>query len=152
MKQLKYSRIKSNMLTVVFVVIAMFIMVTPALANSSGWSFLAYYDGRVVNGRTNGAFHTMTAGALTMSGTLKTTAIYGTPAGAQPWYFEVHKNDLFQTTVCTGGPIAVPVGLNQTTNFSKACGNISADSYFLIFYRNAVDNREVTGSGTMKTP
>lgn len=152
MKLPKISTIRNKMTTVVFVLFVMLIMVTPAFANTSNWYFLAYYDGRVINGKTNGVFHQMTAGALTIGGTIKTTAIFGTPNGAQPWYFEVWKNGLIPSKKCTAGPVAVPLSWNQTNSFSKACGSISAGSYYLVIWRAASDNREVTGSGTLRTP
>lgn len=152
MKLPKISTIRNKTITVVFVLLITLIMVTPALANTSSWYFLAYYDGRVINGKTNGVFHQMTAGALTISGTIKTTAIYGTPNGAQPWYFEVWKDGLFPSKKCTAGPVAVPLSWNQTNSFSKACGSIPAGSYYLVIWRAATDNREVTGSGTLRTP
>lgn len=148
----KYSTFKKNIIAATMTLVAVLIMVTPALANSRSWSFLAFYDGRVINGKNNGVFHSMTAGALTISGTIKTTAIFGTPSGAQPWTFEVWQDGLFPSKKCTAGPVAVPVGLNQTNSFSKACGSIPAGSYYLVIWRAAVDNREVTGSGTLKTP
>ena len=144
--------IRNKIVTAMLLLLAMFIMTTPVLANSSSWSFLAFYNGRVINGKTNGVFHSMTAGALTISGTIKTTAIYGTPNGAQPWYFEVWQDGLFPSKKCTAGPVAVPINLNQTNSFSKACGSIPTGSYYLIIWRAALDNREVTGSGTLKTP
>jgi len=125
-------------------------MATPALANTSSWYFLAYYNGRVVNGKTNGVYHQMTAGTLTISGTIKTTAVYGNPPTAKPWHFEVRKwsND---TIVCTAGPVAVPLLWNQTKSFSKVCGAIPAGKYYLKIWRAAADDREVTGSGTLVT-
>jgi hypothetical protein len=152
MKPPKLLIFRNKFVTMLLVLLAMLIMVTPALANSSSWSFLAFYDGRVINGKSNGAFHSMTAGALTISGTIKTTAIFGAPNGAQPWTFEVWQDGLFPSKKCTAGPVAVPVSLNQTKSFSKACGNIPAGSYYLVIWRAATDNREVTGSGTLQTP
>jgi len=152
MKPTKYSTIRNRVVTTAMTLLALLVMATPVLANTSSWSFLAYYDGRVINGKTNGVFHQMTAGALTISGTIKTTAIYGTPNGAQPWYFEVWKNGLISSKKCTAGPVAVPLSWNQTNSFSKACGTITAGSYYLVIWRAATDNREVTGSGTLKTP
>jgi len=89
MKLPKISTIRNKAITAMFVLFVTLVMMTPALANTSNWYFLAYYNGRVVNGKTNGVYHQMTAGALTISGTIKTTAVYGNPSTAKPWYFEV---------------------------------------------------------------
>lgn len=56
MKLPKISTIRNKAITSIFVLLAMFIMATPAFANTSSWSFLAFYDGRVINGKTNGGF------------------------------------------------------------------------------------------------
>lgn len=144
--------LRNRVATIVMTLLAVLVMATPVLANTRSWNFLAYYDRYYINGKTNGVIHTMTAGALTLSGTIKTTAIYGAPAGAQPWYFEVWKDGLVSSKKCTAGPISVPISLNQTNSFSKACGTITAGNYYLVIYRAAADNREVTGSGTLKTP
>ncbi|MEW5830489.1 MAG: hypothetical protein AB1846_16490, partial [Chloroflexota bacterium] len=150
MKPSKISSIRNKAITGLFLFIALFIMATPALANSSSWYFLAYYDGRVINGKTNGVYHQMTAGALTISGTIKTTAVYGNPPTAKPWYFEVRKWSN-NKIVCKAGPIAVPLLWNQTKSFSKACGSIPAGKYYLKIWRAAADDREVTGSGSLMT-
>lgn len=151
-----YSRIRNYVITLLMTVIIMLVMVTPALANSSTWSFLAFYDGRYLSGKANGVFHTMTAGALTNSGKIWVTMIQGgTPNGLQPWYFEVwKKNTLFDTKICTSDPVYpnVMVGSQYPTNFSKSCGNISAGKYYLVIWRADSDNREVKGTGTLRTP
>ncbi len=152
MKLTKHSTIRNRIITTIMTLLAILVMATPVLANTSSWSFLAFYDGRVINGKSNGVFHQMTAGALTISGTIKTTAIYGTPNGAADWYFEVWKDGLIPSKKCTAGPVAVPLSWNQTNSFSKACGTITAGSYYLIIKRPFLDNREVTGSGTLRTP
>jgi len=130
MKLPKFSTIRNKVITAMFVLLAMFIMVTPAFANTSSWSFLAYYTGRVINGANNGVYHQMTAGSLTISGTIKTTAIYGSLNGAQPWYFEVWQDKLIDSKKCTAGPVAVPLSWNRTNSFSKACGSIPAGKYY----------------------
>jgi len=151
MKKLpKISTIRNKAITSIFVLLAMFIMATPAFANTSSWSFLAFYDGRVINGKTNGVSHQMTAGALTISGTITTTAVYGNLPTAKPWYFEVRKWSN-NAIVCTAGPIPVPLLWNQTQSFSKACGSIPAGKYYLKIWRADADDREVTGSGSLVT-
>lgn len=86
---MKYQFFKNRVITLAMTLLVALVMVTPVMANSSGWYFLAFYDGRVVNGHDNGVFHQMNAGYLTVSGTLETTAIYGSPNGNQGWTFEV---------------------------------------------------------------
>ena len=156
MKSLKYSRIKNHIVTSIFLVFAMLVMASPVLANSSNWWFLAYYDRYYLSGKANGVFHNMTAGNLTNSGYIYVTYIQGgTPSGRQPWYFEVwKKNTLVDKKICTSNAVYpnVMVGPNYKTNFSKNCGNISSGSYYLVIWRAASDNREVTGSGTLATP
>ena len=127
----KYSRIRNRVVTILMTLIAALVMVTPVWANTRNWSFLAFYDGRVINGANNGVYHPMTAGSLTIAGTIKTTAIYGSPNGAQPWYFEVWQDKLIDSKKCTAGPVAVPLSWNQTNSFSKACGSIPAGTYYL---------------------
>lgn len=148
----KRSNIKNRIVTTIMILLAALVMATPVLANSSSWYFLAFYDKTTVNGKANGVFHTMTAGQLTISGTLKTTAIYGTALTPKGWYFEAWKVGLIDSKKCTIGPIAPPVSLNQTISFSNVCGTIPAGKYYLIIKRVAPDNREVQGNGTLKTP
>lgn len=143
---------RNRIVTTILTLLAMLIMATPVIANSSSWYFLAYYTGYVVNGHDNGVFHQMNAGPLTINGTIETTAIYGTPNGAAPWTFEVHKDTLFHPKVCTAGPVAVPLSWGDTNSFSKLCGTISEGSYYLVIYRGSLDNREVEGWGTLSTP
>jgi hypothetical protein len=121
----------------------MLIMSTPVIANSSGWYFLAYYWGYGVNGHDNEVFHQMNAGPLTISGRIETTAIYGTPNGAAPWTFDVHKDSLFHPKVCTAGPVAVPLSWGDTNSFSKSCGSISEGSYYLVNYRGYSKHRHL---------
>jgi hypothetical protein len=134
----------------------MLIMVTPVFANSSSWSFLAFYDRYYLSGKANGVFHNMTAGQLTNSGKIWVTMIMGgIPAGMYPWYFEVwKKNTVFDQLICTSSPVYpnVMVGSQYATSFTKSCGNISAGTYYLVIYRAQSDNREVQGSGTLHTP
>lgn len=150
MNLLKASTIRNKMIATVFALFVMLIMATPALANTSSWYFLAYYDGRVVNGKKNGVYHEMTAGALTISGTITTTAVYGNPSKAEPWYFEVRRWDN-NKKVCTAGPIPVPLWWNQTQSSRKSCGSIPAGKYYLVIWRADADDREVTGSGSLVT-
>jgi hypothetical protein len=70
---------KNRVITIAMALLAALVMVTPVMANSSGWYFLAYYDGRIVNGHDNGVFHQMNAGYLTVAGTLETTAYMDHP-------------------------------------------------------------------------
>lgn len=150
MKLPKFSVIRNKVVTALFLGLIVFLIATPVLANSSSWSFLAYYNGRKINGKKNGVSHQMTAGTLTISGTIKTTAVYGNPPTASPWYFEVRdwSNNKLK---CTAGPVAVPLQWNQTNSFSKTCGKIPAGKYYLVIYRDPADDREVTGSGTLVT-
>ena len=53
---MKYQFFKNRVITLAMTLLAALVMVTPVMANSSGWYFLAYYDGRVVNGHDNGSF------------------------------------------------------------------------------------------------
>ena len=146
----RFSITRNNLVTAMLMSFIMFVMVTPVLANSINWSFLAYYNGRVINGKANGVPHQMTAGAMTIKGTIKTTAVYGTPPFASPWFFEVRDWSTDQVK-CSAGPVAVPLLWNQTTSFSKACGSVPAGTYYLYIYRGQADDREVTGSGTLVT-
>ena len=83
MNVLRNQFFKNRTITIAMALLAALVMVTPVMANSSDSYFLAYYDGRVVNGHDNGVFHQMNAGHLTVAGTLETTAIYGSPNGNQ---------------------------------------------------------------------
>ncbi len=48
-----------------------------------------FFDGRVVDGYNNGVKHTMTAGALTLSGRVWTAVIKPNPLAVQPVTVEV---------------------------------------------------------------
>jgi hypothetical protein len=116
--EMKNPIFKNRIITIAMTVLAALVMVTPAMANSSGWYFLAYYDGRVVNGHDNGVFHQMNAGYLTIAGTLETTAIYGSPNGNQGWTFEVWKDTLIHQKMCAVGKVAAPASWGDTGTLS----------------------------------
>lgn len=155
MKTGKLHRLTNNLFSAFLVCLAILIIVTPVFANSSTWSFLAFYDGRYLSGKANGVFHTLTAGSLTNSGSIWVTMIMGgSPNGLQPWYFEVwKKNTIFDQKICTSNPVYpnVMVGRQYATTFSKNCGNIPDGKYYLVIWRSESDNREVQGSGTLTT-
>lgn len=151
----KYSRIRNHFVTSIFLILAMLIMATPALANTSSWYFLAYDYGLVIDGSVNGVYHTMTAGNLTNSGSLWVTRTLPNPLSPAPFYFRVKKSQIGpDPTICTSGAVtpSVMVGSQYKVSFSKNCGTISAGTYYLYIWRNYTDGREVQGSGTLRTP
>jgi len=141
--------IKNKIIAVIMVLFASLVIVSPVIANTSSWYFLAYYYGLKVNGKNNGVFHQMDTGYVTIAGTLETTAIYGSPVGNEGWTFEVWKDAFFDTKQCSVGKIPAPDSWGDRVNFSQGCGNISSGSYYLIIWRGALDNREVEGWGTL---
>lgn len=147
----KHKSLKSKMIAIAMAILAALIIVSPVLANSSNWWFLARYDGRIINGASNGVFHQMTAGYVTVAGTLETTAIYGTPNGNQGWTFEVWKDGFIRVKQCSVGKVAAPASWGDRVNFSLGCGNISSGSFYLRIWRGETDNREVEGWGTLST-
>lgn len=153
----QYSTIRNRIVTIVLLLLAMFVMATPALANSSSYSWLAYSDyGYVIDGSVNGVFHTMTAGTLTNSGSLWVTRTNPNPINPPtPFYISVKKSVVGpDPTICTTGAVtpSVMVGSQYAVSYSKGCGTISAGTYYLYIWRNAIDGREVKGSGTLRTP
>ena len=149
---MKYQCFKNRVITLAMTLLVALVMVTPVMANSSGWYFLAFYDGRVVNGHDNGVFHQMNAGYLTVAGTLETTAIYGSPNGNQGWTFEVWKDTFIHQKMCGVGKVAAPASWGDTVSFSYRCANVASGSYFMKIWRAETDNREVEGWGTLSTP
>lgn len=153
MNKLKSFLTGKRAVATIFLVILALTVATPVLANSSSWSFLAFYDRYYINGKTNGVFHDMTAGNMTISGSLTTTMIMGNVLPVQAFTFEVWKvGTLWDTKVCTTGSFNPPrlVG-DPATPVSWNCGAQSAGKYYLVIYRAKADNREVTGSGTIST-
>ena len=144
---------RKRVVPIILWVILALTVATPVLANSSSWSFLAFYDRYYISGKSNGVFHDMTAGNMTISGSLTTTMISGNVLPVQAFTFEVWKvGTLWDTKVCTTGSFNPPrlVG-DPAMPVSWNCGAQSAGKYYLIIYRAAADNREVKGSGTIST-
>jgi len=143
--------IRNKIIAVAMVILASLVIVSPVIANTSSWYFLAFYDGRIIIGAHNGVFHQMNAGYVTVAGTLETTAIYGSPNGNQGWTFEVWKDGLIRRKQCSVGKVAAPASWGDTISFSLGCGNISSGSFYLRKWRAATDNREIEGWGTLST-
>lgn len=61
---------KNRVVIALIVLLVTLLTVTPALANSSNWSFTGTTTGNIVNGASNGVFHTMTAGTMRLSGNI----------------------------------------------------------------------------------
>lgn len=128
----------------------MFIFVGPASANTSNWNFSITWDAYVVNGDTNGVYHNMTAGKLTVAGSVQADIILN---GAAPGKvtFQVKKSITgFDPTVCTFDTPAVPNSVNTPVWFTNDCGNITAGDYYLIISKG--QGWGASGSGTLKTP
>lgn len=138
------------------VLFAILVMASPALANSSSWYFYENRDGRVVDGSKNGIYHTLTAGTLTISGSIWTAAIYPGSTSVQGITIEVRKPAfLGSTTICSTGPYypsANNIGKSYAVTVSKNCGGVGAASdYYLYVWRSNTDGREVEGSGNLTT-
>ncbi|GAB4578766.1 MAG: hypothetical protein Fur0022_15030 [Anaerolineales bacterium] len=157
MKVVKHSAIRNHTVTAILLLFAMLIMVSPAFANSGNYSWLAYQDfGYVIDGSVNGIFYNMTAGSLTNNGSLWVTAAYPN-ATNPPAYFKIAvKKSVIgpDPTICTTAKIypSLMVGSQYAVSYTKSCGTISAGTYYMYIYRNAIDGREVQGNGTIQTP
>jgi hypothetical protein len=131
-------------------------MVTPVLANSSDYSWLAYSDyGYVIDGSVNGVYHTLTVGSLTNSGSLWVTRTNPNPINPPtPFYIRVKKSVFgIDPTICTTSAItpSIMVGQQYNVSYSLNCGSISSGTYYLYIWRNSIDGREVKGSGTLSS-
>lgn len=115
-----------------------------------------FFDGRVVDGYNNGVKHTMTAGALTLSGRVWTAVIKPNPLAVQPVTVEVRQKTLFSfNVICSSGPHTTSdnnTGSQFAVSFSKNCGNIPAGDYYIRIWRANTDGREIEGDGTLRTP
>lgn len=143
------------MVTVISILLAILVMTTPVLANSSNWSFTSNLDGMVWNGTV---LHTMTAGNLTNSGTIYVAAAQGASQEVASWKIIVRrKNTIGYTTICsvTVKP-SYYVGYQYAVPFSKNCGQITAGKYYIRFERitstGYSDHRQVVINGTLFTP
>lgn len=147
--------VKKSLLSILLVLFSLLVMVSPVLANTSNWWFLALYDRYYLNGENNGVYHSMDSGNLTISGSIWVTMIMGgDPPPPEAFYFQVWKNNTwFDTKICTSGGVtpSVMVGPAYAESFSKNCGSISSGDYYLVIWRGDADDREVEGSGTLVT-
>ena len=159
MKPPKLFIIRNKIVTAIFLSLAILIMSTPALANSSSWSFTSTVEGMVLDGSKNGVFHTMTAGTLTNSGSIYVASAQPCCSTTNPasWTITVKKYNwpLFDSTICsvTVTPSKM-VGSQYKVSFTKNCGTIAAGKYYLYITRGggSTDGRQVVGSGTLTTP
>lgn len=152
MKLSQYSPIRNCVVTVMLVVFAMLITISPVLANTSNWSFQSTVDGRYLDGLANGVRHVMTAGTLTNSGSIwATSAIPGANTNANPWTFEVWKEVTGLDPKICSVVVTPRTALNSPVSFSKGCGSITAGTYYLIIFRSASDGRAYAGSGNLRT-
>jgi hypothetical protein len=139
-----------RVLLVLLVVCALFIMVAPALANSSGWSFTM--DRRYVNGDDNGAYHTMTAGNMTNNGYVYLYYILG---GSVPPPFDTHievwRKVSGPDVYCGSSTVNTGSTLNVKKYFTTYCGTQPAGTYYLIIWKTEWDGFYTKGSGTLKT-
>jgi len=150
MKFSKYHLVTKNQIfSAAFIIFAMLIMIFPALANSSSWSFTGITGGNVVNGKVNGVFHTMTAGTLIYSGSLVTASIANPSTPIQTWTLQVRRKSTDAIVCQTTDVPSNAVG--GSAPFNKNCGSISADTYYLYMFRNQYDGRIINGSGTLQT-
>lgn len=130
-------------------------MINTAVATSSAWSFTM--NCRHVNGRKNHRYHHLDAGNLTVNGNLLIHEKRAKAAGSpDPVTIEVLKGDadgngnIICTVVVTPSTI-----LNDKKAFSKSCGRIEADNYWLKIYKGGSgedgDGWHSQGSGTLDT-
>lgn len=61
---------RKHVAILLFALIVTNAVVFPVLADSSNWSFTGTITGNVVNGASNNVFHTLTAGTMTLSGSI----------------------------------------------------------------------------------
>lgn len=105
-----------------------------------------------VSGADNGQFHPMSAGSLTNSGSVRVASRDG-GSSANPTFVTIEvRKDQFgpDPLVCTRN-VTPPSTVGQSTFFSKACGTISAATYYLIVFKGVDDGWNLTGSGSLST-
>lgn len=112
---------------------------------------------RYVGGRKNGRFHSLDAGNLTVNGKIW---IHEKRAGADsspsPVTIEVLKGDTDSkdSIICTL-VVAPSTTLNDKKSFSKPCGRVEGDKYWLKIYKGGhsedPDGWHSQGSGTLDT-
>lgn len=131
------------------------VMAIPAFANTSNWAWTGTAGGNIVNGKTNGVFHTMTAGNLTFSGSVWATYVPPAPTSPSQWYYQVRKNNGIapDSTVCSYGPVTTNGLLGHSASFYTSCGYINAgNDYYLYVSRGNNDGRAYSSSGNLSTP
>ncbi len=144
----------SRIVARVMLVIAMLAVSTGVvLANSSSYSWTN--DHVLVDGKANGVFHGMDAGALWLTGTMWT---YSKDPGANPSPFNV-RFQAFKTgfpwdTIACDKTVTPPATLNTTTSWNYNCStNVQSGTFYLEIWKatGTDDGWNQKGNGTMVT-
>lgn len=124
-------------------------MTIPIRAATSEWGFTMSANCYLVNGLKNDAFHTLSSGTVSISGTLKSLSSLGVEHGANTIYIDLYNS----TTGNYFGTISVkPVdvvngSVKFTRTFPKAVGG--GTHYYLKAWRNDADGIIVEGKGDL---
>ena len=127
-------------------------------ALASSLSFAWTMNNRYVNGKTNGRFHTLDAGELTLSGkiwiTEKRAAAASTPLSISMSVVK-EQDSSERDAVCTV-TVTPDTTINNKKEFSRSCGRIESGKFWLLIDKVGASNPDGDGwhnqgSGTLTT-
>ncbi|WP_079707688.1 hypothetical protein [Paraliobacillus ryukyuensis] len=133
---------KTKIFTFFTVAVLLSSFALPAFASSSAYSFTMEF--RVVNGKNNGIYHSLSSGSPTISGS--TSVVSSKPGAFDPYdiKYTLYKDNFFGDT----GYGTVNGGVDKyfTGTFDEVDGG---DDYYLLIWRTNDDGNIVEGSGTV---
>ena len=138
---------KSKIYTILLFSLLVTIMSIPAFAATSKFDFTMKH--RVVNGKTNGEYHTLSGGKRpTISGSMYQTG-GTTNTGTNEIFVELVNKTSGNSfgSVSLGKPNKNGSKKSFSETFSKKTGG--GTKYYLIFYRVESDGRTISGDGSI---
>lgn len=146
---------KKYLILITLVAALLLLVVTPVLANTRNWSWTMGTSGRVIDGKANGVLHSMTAGTLTLSGSVWNDFNLVGATGPAKITIEVRRQRTLLPDQLICSTSVTPdsrVGYQYRKTISKNCGSIVSGTYYLYIWRSYADGRRIKGEGTLRTP
>lgn len=124
------------------------VVALPAIANTRGYHWEMNF--RYVNGKDNGQLHNMVGGNLTFAGDIWIYSKDPGHVGPNLITQYVYDTDGTDTLVCTVNYTPYTT-IGRHKSFSKACGHIDPDDYYIVVAKADDDGNNERGDGTLDT-
>lgn len=140
-------RVLFNSTIIMLLILSMFFIGSlTVLAKSSSVSFTMNWDGRYINGKNNGVYHSLSAGGVQIRGTIENT--YTRPGAVGPNTITIELWN--KTTGNYFGSVKVTPKANSRKSFSGTFSSVGGgNKYYLIIYRANADGRRMVGNATL---